>query len=495
MRRLVVDSVRAGEGSPGVRRHRQRAGAAVPASWRREPWEKRYRNAVICADGAVTVSCVCAAAAAGVSSPYGRVLAPVTVVVFLLAALGCRAWRPLVLGQGAEEFRRLVLAAFLTLVALGLGCFATGLGHLRPWPFAVVPAIALLCLPLRYGLRKVLHRARVRGRCLLPVLAAGSAGTVADLVTRTRALPHVGWRVAAACVPGHAEIGSVSEVPVVGASSEMDIAALVADGGYRVVAVTPDPYWTPERLRRLAWGLEGTRAEMVVAPTLMEVAGPRLHVSAVLGLPLLRVSEPKFSGMPRLVKSVVDKVGAALLVLAFAPLALGVAASIALTDSGPVFYRQRRVGRDGQAFRMLKFRTMVVGADRMRGELAARDEGAGPLFKLRDDPRVTRVGAWLRRYSLDELPQLLNVLAGHMSLVGPRPPLPDETESYGEDTRRRLLVKPGLTGLWQVSGRSDLSWEDSVRLDLRYVEDWSLALDAVILWKTARAVLRGNGAY
>lgn len=234
---------------------------------------------------------------------------------------------------------------------------------------------------------------------------------------------------------------------------------------------------------------------MVVAPVLMEVAGPRLHVDAVLGIPLLRVSMPTFTGGRRAVKGVVDRLGAAVLLVAFGPLMLLVALLVLVDSRGGAFYRQRRVGKDGHEFTMLKFRTMVVGADQARARLAAQNEGAGPLFKMRRDPRVTRVGSVLRRYSLDELPQLFNVLTGSMSLVGPRPPLPEECAAYDPDIRRRLLVKPGLTGLWQISGRSDLSWEEAVRLDLRYVEDWSLALDTVILWKTLRAVLYGQGAY
>lgn len=175
---------------------------------------------------------------------------------------------------------------------------------------------------------------------------------------------------------------------------------------------------------------------------------------------------------------------------------MALVAMLVLADSrGAALYRQRRVGKDGREFTIFKFRTMVTGAHKARAQLAEHNEGAGLLFKLRRDPRVTRVGAVLRRYSIDELPQLFNVLTGSMSLVGPRPPLPEESAAYGPDIRRRLLVKPGLTGLWQISGRSDLPWEEAVRLDLRYVEDWSLALDTVILWKTLRAVIHGQGAY
>jgi exopolysaccharide biosynthesis polyprenyl glycosylphosphotransferase len=212
-------------------------------------------------------------------------------------------------------------------------------------------------------------------------------------------------------------------------------------------------------------------------------------------MPLLRVTAPAFTGGRRMVKEGVDRLLAAALIALLSPVLLVIAALVKSGDGGPVLYRQRRVGRDGDTFMMIKFRTMVVGAEAVRSELLAANEAAGPLFKLRRDPRVTRVGAVLRRYSLDELPQLLNVLAGSMSLVGPRPPLPEETVNYERAAQRRLLVKPGITGLWQVSGRSDLSWEDSVRLDLRYVEDWSLALDLAILGKTVRAVLGGRGAY
>jgi exopolysaccharide biosynthesis polyprenyl glycosylphosphotransferase len=227
----------------------------------------------------------------------------------------------------------------------------------------------------------------------------------------------------------------------------------------------------------------------------MEVTGPRLHVSPVYGLTLLHVSQPTFTGGKWIFKAVLDRLSALLALLVLAPLLLAVAVAIKLEDGGPVLFRQQRVGKAGERFWMLKFRSMVVDAERWRAELDAANEGAGPLFKMRRDPRVTRVGTFIRRYSLDELPQLINVLAGDMSLVGPRPPLPAEVERYGFDARRRLLVKPGLTGLWQVSGRSDLSWEETVQLDLRYVENWSLTMDAAIVWKTAGAVLGGRGAY
>ena len=217
-------------------------------------------------------------------------------------------------------------------------------------------------------------------------------------------------------------------------------------------------------------------------------------MASVDGLPLLRLTHPTFHGLSRLLKGGFDRVGA-LLLLASCSLPLLVIAAAVKLDGGPAFFLQRRVGVGGREFRMVKFRSMVVDAEARLAALQAVDEGNGVLFKMRRDPRVTRIGAVLRRYSLDELPQLFNVLAGSMSLVGPRPPLPREVAGYANDARRRLLVKPGMTGLWQVSGRSDLSWEETVRLDLRYVENWTMALDAQILARTVHAMVRGDGAY
>ncbi|WP_425427139.1 sugar transferase [Actinophytocola xinjiangensis] len=462
-------------------------------------WEPRYRRLVILSD--VTVAVVVAVVLGGLLSVGGAALFKdltlgfLTVTIEVCALAAGRAWHPVVLGQGAEEYVRLGRGLFAAAVTLALAGLATGVVSTRPWVFVVVPATALVALFARYLLRQVLHRARRIGQCLLPVMAAGHPDTVRDLIERTRDNSHIGWQVAAVCTADGTgdSIAGIAGVSVVGRLDEL--AEHVRRGGYRIVAITADPYWNPRRLQRLAWRLEDSGAEMVVAPTLMEVAGPRLHVSGVLGMPMLRVSAPVFTGMRRVVKGVMDRVGAVALLAMALPLMALIAVAIAIDSRGPVLYRQRRVGKAGHEFTILKFRTMVRDADRLKPALAGDNEGAGVLFKMRRDPRVTRVGAVLRRYSLDELPQLLNVLAGAMSLVGPRPPLPQECARYEPDMRRRLLVKPGLTGLWQVSGRSDLSWEEAVRLDLRYVEDWSLAMDVMILWKTFRAVLGGQGAY
>jgi exopolysaccharide biosynthesis polyprenyl glycosylphosphotransferase len=282
-------------------------------------------------------------------------------------------------------------------------------------------------------------------------------------------------------VPVYGGLGSVSEA--------------VDQFGADTVAVLACPEMNGIRLRELAWELEETSTDLCVAPALLDIAGPRTTIRPVAGLPLLQLDHPELAGGKQVVKAAFDKLLAGLALIFLAPLFLVIAIAVRLDDRGPVFFRQTRVGRDGKTFRLFKFRTMVVDAEQRKAQLEALNEGAGVLFKMRRDPRITKVGAGLRRWSLDELPQLLNVLIGDMSLVGPRPALPLEVARYGDHMRRRLVVKPGITGLWQVSGRSGLAWEEAFRLDLRYVDNWSLALDLQILWKTWSAVIRGSGAY
>jgi exopolysaccharide biosynthesis polyprenyl glycosylphosphotransferase len=416
-------------------------------------------------------------------------------VLMFFALVVCRAWDPRVIGQGSEEFSRVIRAVVTSAVALGL--LGLGMQALapRPWVFGLMPMGGALAIVFRLALRSHLHKLRARGRCALPVLAVGAIESVSDLIDRTRRDTKRGWTITGACTPtGTPPDGEsgILGVPVLG---DLDSVADVARSNqHRVVAVCPTPGWTSRRLHHLAWNLEGAAAEMVVDPGLMEVAGPRLHIDPVDGLPLLRLTRPTFTGVPWIVKHVVDRLGSVFLMLLIAPVLLILAVGVKL-DGGPIFFRQTRVGRHGDEFTMLKFRSMIVDAEAKLAELTRDNDGAGPLFKMKRDPRVTRFGAFLRRYSLDELPQLFNVLGGSMSLVGPRPPLPREVATYARDAKRRLLVKPGLTGLWQISGRSDLTWEQSVRLDLRYVENWNLALDALILWKTIGAVLNSRGAY
>jgi exopolysaccharide biosynthesis polyprenyl glycosylphosphotransferase len=461
----------------------------------------RYATAIMVSDVLAIAAMVVLGYVLGLGSwvpQFGEVAPGVGVLAGLLMIGGllvCRAWDVQVLGHGSAEFSRLIRAVVTSAVTLGLLGLAFEALAARPWVFGLMPMAGGLAVLGRLLLRHRLHRLRARGECALPVLAVGTPESVSDLIDRTRRDSGRGWVISGVCTPSGAgpdgEQG-ILDVPVVG---DLDsVGDVVNRDDYRIVAVCPTPGWTPRRLHRLAWHLEGASAELVVDPGLMEVAGPRLHVEPVDGLPLLRLTRPAFSGVSWVVKHLLDRLGSALGLLLVAPLLLAIAIWVKL-DGGPVLFRQVRVGQHGRPFAMLKFRSMVVDAEQRLADLGSRNEGAGPLFKMKEDPRVTRVGSILRRYSLDELPQLFNVLTGAMSLVGPRPPLPSEVATYGRDAQRKLIVKPGLTGLWQISGRSELSWEQSVRLDLRYVENWNLALDALILWKTVGAVINSRGAY
>jgi len=225
------------------------------------------------------------------------------------------------------------------------------------------------------------------------------------------------------------------------------------------------------------------------------VSGPRTTIRPTAGLTLLHVDHPQLSGPRQVLKEVFDRFVAGVALVLLAPLFAAVAAAIRLGDNGPALFTQTRVGKDGRPFKIYKFRTMVVDAEQRLAELQSSNDLDGVLFKMRRDPRITAIGARLRKWSVDELPQLINVFRGEMSLVGPRPALPEEAARYADHVRRRLVVKPGLTGMWQVNGRSNLSWDETVRLDLRYVENWSFALDLQILWKTLPVIFRGSGAY
>jgi exopolysaccharide biosynthesis polyprenyl glycosylphosphotransferase len=410
-----------------------------------------------------------------------------------------RGYEQGVLGVGSDEFRRLLNAAVGLTAAVAIFSYATKTEIARGYVLVAIPLTALFDLVARYGMRKHLHRLRARGQCMRRVVAVGHAGGVTHLIRLFRHEPYHGMRIVAACVPRPAHDGrpdspdSLDGVPAMGSLAHApNVVRMV---GADTVAVLACPEMDGAALRQLAWQLEKTGTDLCVAPALLDVAGPRTTIRPVAGLPLLHVDHPELEGVRRLVKDIFDRIVAAFAVVLLGPVVALIALVIKATSAGPVLFRQTRVGKDGQEFQILKFRTMVVDAEQRRDPLLADNETDGLLFKIKSDPRITTVGRWLRRYSLDELPQLFNVLAGEMSLVGPRPPLPAEAAQYGEVVRRRLVVKPGMTGLWQISGRSDLPWDEAVRLDLRYVENWSLALDMLILWKTVAAVVRGSGAY
>ena len=462
---------------------------------------RRYVSAVLFLDlaaamcgGALAVLVDRSADVAGVSPlALAAALLPLG---WALALHLSRGYEPADLTVGAREFQHVLRAGVWTTAAVAFLSSAADIEVGQALVVLAMPSTALLTVLGRFALRKGIHRLRRDGRCTKTVLAVGRERAVLDLVEQLRRDPYAGMSVEAACVPGPAGAALLraAGVPVLG---DLSTAAEVARGtSVDVVAVTSSSETAATYLRRLSWELEGSGAELLVAPGLMEVAGPRMHIRPFVGLPLLHVEEPQFSGARRLVKGLLDKLLAGAILLLLAPVLLVIALAVRLDSPGPALFRQTRVGRDGLPFLMLKFRTMSVDAESRRAELVALNQNCdGLLFKIADDPRITRVGRLLRRYSFDELPQLINVLLGSMSMVGPRPPLPAEVEQYDDSVRRRLLVKPGLTGLWQISGRSDLSWEESVRLDLRYVENWSLLLDVLILWKTAFAVLGARGAY
>lgn len=432
----------------------------------------------------------------GSEVPYVLV-APGVMIAWLLSLKILRCYDARLLGYGADEYRRVTQASLRLAATIAITGYIADVGVSRGF-LAITLAVGTVgLLVARFAVRKRLHLDRCRGAgWSRRVLAVGDTPHVLELVHTLRREPYAGYHVAGACIPD-ALLAPVpqrlGDVPVVGSFRGIVEAAEAI--GADTVAITASAELTAARLRRLGWQLEGTGIDMVLAPALTDVAGPRIHTRPVAGLPLIHVEAPEFRGARKLVKGLVDRSISLFALALLAPLLALIALAIRVDSRGPVLFRQVRVGQGGREFGVFKFRTMVVNADAMLAELTVRNESDGLLFKMRDDPRVTRVGRLLRKWSLDELPQLANVLIGHMSLVGPRPPLPSEVARYDGDVARRLLVKPGMTGLWQVSGRSDLSWEDGIRLDLYYVENWSLAADLTILWKTFGAVVNSRGAY
>jgi exopolysaccharide biosynthesis polyprenyl glycosylphosphotransferase len=408
----------------------------------------------------------------------------------------CGGYDTRFIGVGSDEFRKVFNAGAGLTAAIAIASYAAKFDLARGYVAVALPTATLLDLGARYWMRKRLHKQRIAGRHMHRVVAVGHRDSVANLITELRRSKHHGLSVVGACLTGD-EDGSpsqISDVPVLGSvdQTRFAVSTLEAD----TVAVLACPELCGARMRELAWELEESGTDVYVAPTLLDVAGSRTTIRPIAGLPLLHMEHPQREGSKLVFKTFFDRTAAAVALVALSPVFAMIALAIKAEDGGPVFFRQVRVGLNGRTFKVWKFRTMIVDAERQKAMLTQRNEGNGALFKMRRDPRITRPGTWLRRYSLDELPQLINVLLGDMSLVGPRPALPEETAKYdGTHMERRLVVKPGITGLWQVSGRSDLSLADSMRLDVHYVENWSLFLDLQIMWKTGWAVLGGGGAY
>ncbi|MFJ5862194.1 sugar transferase [Pseudarthrobacter sp. NPDC092439] len=435
---------------------------------------------------------------AGTGTMDVGIAASAGVALLWMAALGVHRTRDSkVLGVGAHEYKLVGTATFRTFAAVAIASVV----------FSVDGGAALVTVSLPLGIcaltanrwvfRRRLAMEKAKGHHLSRAIVVGEPEDVRYVVHQIEKKSGVVYEVLGVCLPG-ARRGAkfrVDDHHVSVLSSTDDIARTAGTVQADAVIVAGPLPGGNNFIRELGWKLEECAAEMVLAATLTNVAGPRIHWRPVEGLPLMHVDIPQYSGAKHSLKRVMDIATAGCALVALAPLFLVLAVIVRLDSPGPVIFRQDRVGKNGRTFGMFKFRSMVADAEALRPGLEKENEGAGVLFKMRHDPRVTRCGRWMRKYSLDELPQLWNVVMGDMSMVGPRPPLASEVEGYGRHALRRLLIKPGLTGLWQINGRSDLDWDEAVRLDLYYVENWSIAGDLLIVWRTFRVILRPAGAY
>ncbi|MBY0690182.1 sugar transferase [Microbacterium marinilacus] len=395
-----------------------------------------------------------------------------------------------VIGVGSTEYKRIFDSSFMLFGAIGIIAFLLQINVARGYLLLSFPVGILALFVERWVWRRWLGRQRARGAYSARVVIVGSERSVVHVARELKRQPGAGYRVVGACLPAGRSSETVrgTDIPVIGNVNTVERAMQISGADTVVIASTDE--LGAARVKEISWSLEAGQKHLVLAPSITDIAGPRIHTRPVAGLPLIHVETPRFSAGQRFVKRMMDLGASIALVTLLSPLLLVLALFVKLTSKGPVLFRQVRVGLHGREFRMLKFRSMVQDAEaRLAALQQEQDHGNEVMFKMRDDPRVTPVGRIMRRFSLDELPQLFNVIGGSMSLVGPRPPLPREVEKYADHVHRRFLVKPGITGLWQVSGRSTLSWDDTVRLDLSYVENWSLLGDLVILLKTFRAAL------
>jgi len=483
-------------------------GATVPRPMSgRHGWARRYQVFLALTDALVLILVM--AAAHGVrfgfdpAAPVAGPAAPPYWFVSLAigaAWFGLLAWtrsrEPRVLGHGPQEFQRIVSASWMTFTAVAVVGFLTQWQISRGYLLFAAPVGIFMLLLYRAAWRYWIHVERDAGRLQAAVLVVGPQRTVRQMIERLASSRRAGYQVVGAFLSGNAaeHPDAVEGVPVLG--TPQDASRVAREMGVDYVLLAGSEAMSLRESRRLGWELEGSGVELIVAPSLVDVAGPRMQFSPVEGLPLMHVDEPTFSGGKYVLKSALDRVLALVVLVVLAPVFAVIAVAVAVSSPGPVLFRQERVGRDLRRFSMLKFRSMYTDAQhRLEALRDSQSAGNEVMFKMKQDPRVTPVGRVLRRFSLDELPQVVNVLRGEMSFVGPRPPLPAEVDSWEGPVERRQLVKPGLTGLWQVSGRSDLTWDESVRLDLYYTENWSIGGDLVIVLRTVWAVLAGRGAY
>lgn len=461
----------------------------------RSPWALRYRGLLVLGDALVAALVPLAIAMVGLGRPQVVLVLGLPAAWLAVGALW-GSYDADLLAPPARELRKVGLTAISLLAALPVFGFVTGQRAREDLALGAVAVTAAAVVGVRSIARTQLRSMRRAGRCAHRVVVAGDPDAAEELVRRIHASNSAVITPVALALPEHSrDIGDMLGLPALGRLDEPDalVASIIATGADAVVLV-PGPGADAAELRRLARGCEWAGVRLLFAPSVVDVAASA-PVVPVAGVPVLRVPRPGPAGAGRFVKEVMDRLGAGAGLLLLAPVLAVVALAVKIDSPGPALFRQVRVGAGGRRFRMIKFRSMTTDAETHMPLLRDQNEMDGPLFKMSNDPRVTRIGKFLRRSSIDELPQLLNVLWGHMSLVGPRPPLPSEVADYTDAERRRLLVKPGLTGLWQVGGRASLPWQDSVRLDLGYVESWSVPLDLRILAQTVPAVLRRHGAY
>lgn len=418
------------------------------------------------------------------------------IVAWMLVLALFQTRDPRIVGAGTIEYKRIADAAVRLFGVIAIAAVLLQFDISRGYFLTGLPVGLAALILSRWIWRQWLAGERAQGRAVTRSLVVGSPQTAGALIGELAAKRGAGYQVVGACIVGGPAPAVLPDgIELIERTD--DIAAVLDRLDADTLIVTGADELTADRVRALSWQLEPGVHHLVLAPTLTDIGGPRIQVRPVAGLPLVHVETPRYDGMKRVTKRAFDLVGSAVLLAVLSPLLIVIAFAVAVDSRGPVFFTQRRVGLGGRAFSMIKFRSMVPDAESQLGDLLQREREVGNsvLFKMADDPRITRVGRVLRKYSLDELPQLLNVLLGHMSLVGPRPPLEREVAAYDTHVHRRFFVKPGITGLWQVSGRSTLSWEESVRLDLYYVENWSITTDIVLLWRTVREVVRPRGAY
>ncbi|WP_127132302.1 sugar transferase [Georgenia sp. SYP-B2076] len=480
--------------APGVRRRVLRVGLgtlAGPAARAGRPWRSAARAYQVAAVGLDAVLAVVAVAVvcAGVLEMAALVpVAAATAAVLVALIAFHRGYATAAAGSGPGELAAIFRAGVILAALVLAVAYLTEAALPRPLLLGALPVTLGAIAAGRLAQRAALRRARRRGRLLRPTIVVGDGERLGPLLAELRESAQHGYAPIGVCSPAPAEgLG----VPLLGTVA--DVPRIVRETGAEAVVVSA-ACLDAAALRQLSWALEDCDVQYLVAPNLLDVGMSRICVQPAAGMPLLGVRV----GAPRrrlLAKAVIDRLAGALLLLCAGVVLVPAALAVRLTSPGPAFYRQTRVGAHGRRFTMYKLRSMTTDADRRLADLAQHSDGNGTLFKMRQDPRVTPLGRVLRRYSIDELPQLWNVVRGDMSLVGPRPPLPEETATYDGTALRRLRVRPGLTGLWQVSGRSDLSWEQSVRLDLRYVDNWTVPMDVSILGRTVGAVFGGRGAY